>query len=234
MVDREKFRRLLERERLRLERGIEELERTGLDRSLGEAVMEFSTYDNHPADLGTETFEREKDIGLREDRRTTLDLIERALERLDSGDYGTCEDCGRPIDEARLEAVPWTARCVACQGEVERAEARDWERPSEEDVRPAFSSFTEGGPEDFVGFDGEDAWQAVARYGTSNTPGDFPGAVDYEEAYIDADERLGAVEEVETAPGPGPGPDGRPRGLTGDDDEGRRPEGRGRKKRRPG
>ena len=89
----EKLRRLLRREKKRLEESIEGFSRRGLERPLGEAIMEFSTYDNHPADVGTETFEREKDYGLREDQMTTLDLVESALRRLESGRYGRCDRC---------------------------------------------------------------------------------------------------------------------------------------------
>jgi DnaK suppressor protein len=44
-----------------------------------------------------------------------LRLIDEALDRLESGDYGTCLGCGEPIPARRLEAVPWAKCCVACQ-----------------------------------------------------------------------------------------------------------------------
>jgi RNA polymerase-binding transcription factor DksA len=81
---------------------------------------ELSTIDQHPAELGTETFERELEL-------TTLTIIEGelkdiddALRRLDQRTYGICEECGKPIDEARLEAVPWARYCVVDQARVER------------------------------------------------------------------------------------------------------------------
>jgi YteA family regulatory protein len=197
VTDTEKYRRLLLQEKERLEESIKGFARRGLERSLRDSIMEFSTIDNHPADVGTETFEREKDFGLREDQRTTLDMVESALGRLEEGRYGICDRCGHPIADERLETVPWTANCLRCEEALEKEESRIWDRPAEEDVRPAFSSFTDNDPDDPVVFDGEDAWQAVARYGTSNTPGDFPGATSYEETYIDADENIGVVEEVE-------------------------------------
>jgi len=40
--------------------------------------------------------------------------VERALAMLDAGTYGTCEKCGKPIGEARLEAMPSARRCIAC------------------------------------------------------------------------------------------------------------------------
>jgi RNA polymerase-binding transcription factor DksA len=85
---------------------------------------ELSRVDQHPAELGSETFERE--LGL-----TTLTIVEGelkdiddALRRLDDGTYGTCEECGKPIDEARLEAVPWARYCVADQARIEKAVSR--------------------------------------------------------------------------------------------------------------
>jgi DnaK suppressor protein len=44
-----------------------------------------------------------------------LKMIEAALARIDSEEYGTCRDCGNPIAGARLDAIPWAVRCVACQ-----------------------------------------------------------------------------------------------------------------------
>lgn len=73
----------------------------------------------------------------------------------------------------------------------------DSDRPIEETVLdPPFGrTFRDG--DDYTGYDGEDAWQDVARYGTSNTPSDVPGSVSMDEAYIDADEARGIVESVE-------------------------------------
>ena len=70
---------------------------------------ELSDYDQHPADTASETFERERDLGLLEDLETELSDIQDALERIDNGTYGIDEVTGEPIDPARLEAVP-TAR----------------------------------------------------------------------------------------------------------------------------
>ena len=45
--------------------------------------------------------------------------IEAALERIETGEYGECEDCGESINSSRLKAVPWAPKCVACQQETE-------------------------------------------------------------------------------------------------------------------
>lgn len=69
----------------------------------------------------------------------------------------------------------------------------DARRPVEElSLEPPFGrTFRDG--DDYAAYDGEDAWQDVARYGTSNTPQDVPPAVDYDDVYIDAGEIRGAV-----------------------------------------
>jgi DnaK suppressor protein len=53
----------------------------------------------------------------------TLDQVQAALQRMDDGSYGVCIDCGRPIEPARLEAVPWTPYCKADQEKHDRASA---------------------------------------------------------------------------------------------------------------
>lgn len=53
----------------------------------------------------------------------TLQEVRDALRRIDEGSYGTCEDCGRAIEPARLEAAPWTRYCREDQEKREQAEA---------------------------------------------------------------------------------------------------------------
>jgi DnaK suppressor protein len=48
-----------------------------------------------------------------------LKLIDAALQRLNSGDFGICDDCGERIPNKRLKAVPWAAYCVPCQDRID-------------------------------------------------------------------------------------------------------------------
>ncbi len=172
------------------------IEAGGMKLSEKESVGELSAYDNHPADTASSTFERGKDLGLRSGARVLLDAVNEALRRLEQGTYGVCERCGEEIDRERLRALPYTTLCVRCRRELDD-DIDPFARPPEEDVlTPPFGrSFKDG--EDYVGFDGEDSWQAVARYGTSSGPQDAPVATDHDEAYVDADEDRGAVTRVE-------------------------------------
>jgi RNA polymerase-binding transcription factor DksA len=83
--------------------------------SLGE-----STAGQHMGDVGSETFEREKDLSLLEEVEAELALIERAMRRIDEGTYGTCEACGKPIGDDRLEAMPAARFCLQDQAQAER------------------------------------------------------------------------------------------------------------------
>jgi RNA polymerase-binding transcription factor DksA len=117
-------RQRLDEERDRLEQLREGFEKDHLtDESENESLSELSHHAQHQADLGSETFERERDFSLLEQIEAELSDVEHALRRIDEGTYGTCEACGKPIDDARLEVVPAARFCVADQAVAER-EAR--------------------------------------------------------------------------------------------------------------
>lgn len=187
-------------ERQRLQEMGDRLRGHGLDETQGESLSELSTYDNHPADIGSETFERSKDLAMFRNVQSRLRRIDDALGRLNADTYGTCTSCGRPIGEARLEAVPEADLCRDCRTDLELAESeRQRVRPVEEDLlSPPFGrTFLDDDPKENVMYDGEDAWQEVARYGTSETPQDVPDGGGYDNLHVDAYERRGGVTELE-------------------------------------
>lgn len=109
----------LEEERRRLE----ETRRAAQDLVAGtteEAVQELSTYDQHLADQGTETFERERDVSVLQRVEAQLEEVDSALARLGGGTYGVCELCGKPIGDERLEAMPAARYCLEDQARAER------------------------------------------------------------------------------------------------------------------
>ncbi|AYY12853.1 TraR/DksA family transcriptional regulator [Actinobacteria bacterium YIM 96077] len=73
-----------------------------------------------PADTGTKAFEREHELSRAASHRETVLQIERALQRIDNGTYGICENCGNPIGKARLQAFPRATMCVTCKQQQER------------------------------------------------------------------------------------------------------------------
>jgi RNA polymerase-binding transcription factor DksA len=122
-MDEDKARQALLEERDRLQGVRATFDDDGLDSTETDSVGELSSIDQHQADLGTETFEREKDLSIIERIEAELHDVEYALQRLDDGTYGTCEACGRPIGEARLDAMPAARLCLDDQAQAER-EAR--------------------------------------------------------------------------------------------------------------
>jgi RNA polymerase-binding protein DksA len=109
-LDLDVMRQTLESERERLRAAILSVNHVA---SLHEETGDLSIgTDDHIADSATETFMRELDGGLEENAEQLLSKIEGALSRIDDGSYGTCEACGRPIDQERLEAVPWATLCI--------------------------------------------------------------------------------------------------------------------------
>nr|WSW46298.1 TraR/DksA C4-type zinc finger protein [Streptomyces sp. NBC_01001] len=72
------------------------------------------------ADTGTKNITRESELALAANAREMLEQTERALERLDAGTYGLCENCGQPIGKARMQAFPRATLCVDCKQKQER------------------------------------------------------------------------------------------------------------------
>lgn len=156
---------------------------TDLKSSARDSVGELSMYANHPGDLGTELFEREKDFALNVHANAELAKVENALEAITNGTYGKCKECNEDIPYERLEAVPYTTVCK--YHAIDNKVARD--RPVEEGVlRPAarpnsFVKVHEGSVRDY-----EDSFKEAAESGTSETPSDFTGDHDdYETLYTD-------------------------------------------------
>jgi DnaK suppressor protein len=118
-IDTDRFRELLLEERRRVEAALQNLhdENSG---TLSENAGEETAYDNHLADTATETYDRELDYTLEENSGHLLGEIDAALQRIESGTYGTCTNCGNRIPEERLEALPWATLCIDCQRNQER------------------------------------------------------------------------------------------------------------------
>ena len=165
--------------------------------SLRDSIDELSTIDNHPADLATELYEREKDIAIKAHEEDALQKVDAALKAIENGSYGVCAKCGVDIPYERLEAVPYTLFCI----EHTDAKFVPTDRPVEEQVilPPVDNSFAGRDDQDDI-HDYEDTFQIVAQYGTSETPSDFEGDFDdYDELYDDPEE-IGMDEEVEFMP----------------------------------
>ncbi|WP_173917141.1 TraR/DksA C4-type zinc finger protein [Halobacillus sp. Marseille-Q1614] len=125
--------RLINNKQFGLERGFASDTRSG----------ELSQYDNHPADSGTELFEREKDMALLDHLEEELEEVKYSLDQIEKGTYGTCEVTGQQIPYERLEAYP-TARTVIEHAEqsvpkdrsVEEAVLKEIDQDDNRDTNP--------------------------------------------------------------------------------------------------
>jgi|YNPNPStandDraft_1061719.scaffolds.fasta_scaffold39758_3 RNA polymerase-binding protein DksA len=115
-----RYQKLLEAERQKLLQADRELhERT---RWNGQNPSEVtSDYDDLPADIALQTYEREKDYALGRQLREMLERVDYALSKIEAGTYGICEACGRNIAVERLETLPHAELCIQCQHRLEKA-----------------------------------------------------------------------------------------------------------------
>lgn len=89
----------------------------GLAKEANDQQPAFST---HMADAGTDTFDRDFALGMLSSEQDSLYEIDEALDRIRDGTYGKCELTGKPIESARLDAIPWTRFSAAAEKQLER------------------------------------------------------------------------------------------------------------------
>ncbi len=73
-----------------------------------------------PADVGSSNFERDQEMSLAQNARSTLDQSRAALRHIELGTFGVCENCGEAIGKGRLQAFPRATLCVRCKQREER------------------------------------------------------------------------------------------------------------------
>lgn len=112
--DKDKFRSLLLDTRKNIMREIQQALKEGRE---GEAGEGRDTYD-----IASDERDREINLLLGDRDRKKLQLVDDALQRLESEEYGICEECGGEIAHGRLEAMPFSRLCVTCQSEYEQAQ----------------------------------------------------------------------------------------------------------------
>lgn len=192
----EYFKRKLLEDKKEVLKAIDHEEDNGLHSSLQDYYSELSVYDNHPADIASETFEMEMQFNLEENEKRHLEEINNAIEKIEHGTYGVCDKCGNSIEIERLDVIPYAAICANCSEEkstldlVEKINTRPVE---EEKLNYPFGR-TFKDHSKFNGFDGEDAWQAVARY---NKTDEKKKALDWYDNNMYDENISGKVEDVD-------------------------------------
>jgi RNA polymerase-binding transcription factor DksA len=119
----EKFKRyfrLLVELRLHLTEGIERHSEETLKRSAKDDTGDLSSYGQHMADAGTDTFDRDFALSMVASEQEALAEIDAAIKRINAGTYGICEITQKPIARDRLLAVPFTRHSAEAQKDIER------------------------------------------------------------------------------------------------------------------
>jgi RNA polymerase-binding protein DksA len=106
-------------EREQLEKQLKDLEEQGLRTSQTDETGDVG-FDEDYAGSGTVTFEREKDLSIHNNILDLLSKISAALEKIENGTYGICDNCKRSIMDARLKALPYATLCIDCKQKEEK------------------------------------------------------------------------------------------------------------------
>ncbi len=117
--DAKKYQQSLQEIRKKLIGEIEHLEKDNLKRTTREASGDLSGYRLHMADVASDAYNQEFAIGLVSSEQNLLREVEKALNKIDSRDYGLCENCGKRISVKRLKAIPYAHLCIDCKEKEE-------------------------------------------------------------------------------------------------------------------
>lgn len=192
------FKNQLLKEKNRMKNIIKSMEKNGASQQDMFSSTELSNYDNHPADLATEVFQVEMNNGLKVHQEGMLQDIDKALDKIENGDYGICELCGKMIGQERLKVLPFARLCIDCEeNEIEDIEVTRQKRPVEEDVlgapfgRKYLNRRMDGE------YEGLEYLNDVMKYGSSDTPQDMDGYNDYIDFYSNDIDNQGIVDKMD-------------------------------------
>ena len=111
---------LLLKKKQELMKGIEHIANDALKTSQRDATGDLSAYSLHMADVASDNYDREFQLGLADNEQKLLNRINAAIEKIDENAFGACELCEKKITKARLKVVPYAEMCVPCQEKQEK------------------------------------------------------------------------------------------------------------------
>lgn len=166
-----------------------------------ESLGELSSFDNHPADIGTEVFMVEHAMGLKAMHEEGIKKVEDAISRINKDNYGVCKNCDKEIDEERLEIVPETSLCIECAREedlnIESArEAIKHRPPGYNDVVSEFGTKPVKDPLEDKDR-GKDILTDLMKFGSAESPSEEGNFKDFNEFYNTKTSEDGIVEDVD-------------------------------------
>ncbi len=105
--------------RARLRGDVNQMADAALKKNHMEASSDVTSMPIHMADVGSDNYEQEFTLSLMQTEGDTLEAIELALERIEGGLFGQCDDCGGIVSKTRLNAIPYTPFCIKCAQRME-------------------------------------------------------------------------------------------------------------------
>jgi len=114
-LDVKKYKQLLEDERDRLRTELKRIEDRAAGRDRLHAQTAGQDFDEPGGDAASETVERAQSMAVGASLRELLEQVTSALEKVENGTYGVCDECGKNITKKRLEALPWATLCKECR-----------------------------------------------------------------------------------------------------------------------
>ncbi|MGO1470335.1 MAG: TraR/DksA C4-type zinc finger protein [Tissierella sp.] len=161
---------------------------------------ELSSYDNHPADIGTEVYMMEQEKGYKEQIKETIEKINDSLESIEEGNYGICNNCNKEIKEKRLELIPYTKTCLDCSNEEKVSNEESLiGKKKYESLNYESINLEPNEEKDNVSYDREDTYQDVMQDNIvpkdpSHSTGDNIGIMD--EDYDDKSDTSEDIEKI--------------------------------------
>ena len=116
------YRQALQNLRARLQGDLHQMTDEALHWDANGGSSNLSNVPLHMADVGTDNYDQEFTLGLIENEQGTLEMVMEALNRMEEGTFGLCDECGEPIAKLRLEAIPYARHCIACARKLEGGE----------------------------------------------------------------------------------------------------------------
>jgi RNA polymerase-binding transcription factor DksA len=114
-----KYRESLLRLKQLLTKDLTSMEKETLEKSRRESSGDLSSMPVHFADISSDNYEQDLALELMENKSEVLDAIGDALGKISAGKFGECERCGKAVNKARLDAIPYARLCIACQRKAE-------------------------------------------------------------------------------------------------------------------
>ncbi|MGO1818173.1 MAG: TraR/DksA C4-type zinc finger protein [Senegalia sp. (in: firmicutes)] len=189
----EKYKEMLLKEKENIKETISDLKEE-FDGSVTNSTGELSSYDNHPADIGTEVFMQEHNMNLTDNQKNIMTKIDIALKNMQEGEYGSCIVCGREIEEERLDILPYTVTCIEHKEKID--EVIGMTDTSEAKYLSNILRRMNKGDENYSGIDGDDINRKLQEHNKieddpSNSTGDSNGVFEDDK---------GSVEDIEDIP----------------------------------